>query len=179
MTLIPMAPRRSAVLTATCLALACSSSPSEPGTGANLTTDRSTYTSSYRSGDGASASYGFRLVARFVNPGTQTLYLERCYPTSRTPIFAVILDTSALSVAGSAYNPAWACVGHAQQIAIAGGATRVDTLEIAAANAWNGTPGTFSGRMRLVYQVLPCGDERCQPLPTSIGTSNIFDVTRE
>jgi len=78
--------------------------------------------------------YRFRIISRFENRGTSTLYLGRCYPNSPQPLFTV---ESATNVA-SGYAISWACVGPDRQFAIRSGEVRIDTLEIEGPNAFQG-----------------------------------------
>lgn len=114
------------------------------------------------------------------NTTNRTVYLARCTPASPQPIYSIELIESNGSDWGSAYSPAWGCVGHDQQIAVVAGGTRVDTFHITGPNSWDGVThkpfGTLTGRMRLVYAVQSCrGDGQC-PLPSSTGRSNAFFV---
>ena len=140
---------------------------SDPGS-SGLHTDRATYVATRVNGQGNYAQYGFRIVARFDNTSPDTLYLARCYPDSPTPIYGVgLADGPAPPSSGrSAYNGAWACVGHDRQIAVAPRSSRIDTLPIRGPNMWDGinrTPiGVLTGRMRLGYEVQRCrGDALC------------------
>ena len=157
------------------LAVAACSDPAAPGlsagilsgrNGAALTTDSSEYTATYIGGDGPYRSHGFRVVARFENQTLRTLYLARCFPDTPVPIFGVQLEGAGDSW-GSAYNPAWACVGHDNQIVVPPAQSRTDTLLIRGPTAFDGRTGqhfgTLTGRMRLVYQVQTCrGDGECR-----------------
>ena len=171
-------------------AVGCSDAPTGESSAAELlanddasfTVDRAVYTAtSVRSVQ--YQRYSFKLVARFTNTTDQTVYLSRCYPNSPTPMFGVELIGEGVDRWGSAYDMAWACVGHDQQIEVLPGATRTDTFDIAGPNAFDGTTGrpfgTLIGRMRLVYGVQGCrGDGACR-LTKSIGQSAPFDVQVE
>lgn len=148
--------------------------------GEALQTDALAYTAVYRSGEAPYRMYGFRIVATFTNRLTVPVFLGRCFPYSPTPIFGIQLvgDTAGAGGWGSIYSRAWACVGHDQQLIVAPGATRVDTLDMLGPMAWQGgVPlGTFDGRLRLVYGVSTCpGDGGC-PGAREFEASNAFDV---
>ena len=137
-----------------------------------LRTDRNLYEATFLGG-----RYGLTVVARFTNATDQPLYLERCYPTTSYPIYAVVA-TNADREAG--YNAAWACVGHDRPIVVGRGETRVDSLRIAGPNTWDGYTnqpfGTLTGRFRLSYAVAPCrGLGSCRALSSSV-ESNDFEV---
>lgn len=148
---------------------------------ANFTTDRAVYTATADRSI-AYTRYKFQLTARFTNNTSQTVFLSRCYPNSGTPIFGVqLLDQT--DTWGSAYDMAWACVGHDVQFEVAPGATRIDTYEITGPNAFDGVTGrpfgVLTGRMRLVYGVQGCrGDGACG-LTSMMGQSAPFEVRIE
>ena len=139
-----------------------------------LATDRTSYAPAYLGGTGAYAEYGFNVIARFTNHAEATVYLARCDPRTPYPMYGVatVGETDA-----SAYDPTWACVGHAYQFAVAPGATRVDTLRVIGPSGVQGDHplGTFTGNMRLVYEVQSCrGDALCRI--EGAGNSNVFVV---
>jgi len=145
-----------------------------------LATDRASYVARYESGQGTYRQFTFTVVARFTNHTAGTLYLGRCYPDSPHPIYGVELVDASRSAWGSAFGPAWACVGHDDQIAVAAGETRVDTLQLRGPNGWDGRTGevfgVMDGAMRLVYHVQECrGDGAC-PSARLDGRSNAFTV---
>ena len=140
-----------------------------------LSTDQPSYRAMSMGGTGPYRGYGFTVIARFTNHAESTVYLARCLPTTPFPVYGVaaIGDPE-----GAAYNGAWGCVGHDQQIAVAPGATRIDTLQLKGPNGVSGgVPlGAFAGQMRLVYEVQGCrGDGACR-IPGA-GESNLFTVT--
>ncbi len=160
---------------------ACSSAGTEP-VGAPppgpFTTDAVVYTAT-KVRDG---QYTLRVVARYTNSTSGTLYLARCYPSSPTPIYSVQLLTPG-NKDGAAWNPGWGCVGHNQQIVVQPSQTRVDTLELYAPNALDGIThvpyGAFEGTVRLGYGVLTCpGELPCgsTPIPDSMRFSNEFTI---
>jgi len=174
----------------TCTTVACSDAPTEPSLSAelvanddgNFTTDRTVYTATSDRSVGYTR-YTFQLTARFTNNTNQPEYLSRCYPNSASPTFGVELLDPAADTWGSAYDMAWACVGHDAQFEVAPGTTRVDTYEVSGPNAFDGVThrpfGTLTGRMRLVYGVQGCrGDGACR-LTSSIGQSTPFEVRVE
>ena len=134
------------------------------------------------SGVGQLEGAEFRVIARFRNPTTDTLYLARCYPDSKHPVYGVVAVDS--GGPESAYGPFWACVGHDRQFAVAPGVYRIDTLLISGPNAWDGRTkvarGVLEGRFRLYYEVQTCrGDGACRVLPErGLGLSTPFVVRR-
>lgn len=151
-----------------------------PGAGTVvLQTDRDEYVASYEGGEGPYRQYGFSVVARFENRGSSTVYLGRCYPDSPHPIYGVKLVADGESWR-AAYSRVWACVGHDRQIQVRPGELRVDTLHLLGPNAVDGRTnqplGTFTGQMRLIYEVQTCrGDGACR-LSEEAGMSNAFTV---
>jgi hypothetical protein len=172
---------RTSRLLALALAGGCagqSTVPLDEGAG-DFTTDRPRYEASYVQGSGAYRQYGFQLVARFQNRTGETVYLDRCFPDSPGPLFGVA-PAARMGSAESAYDMAWACVGHDQQIPVAPGAERVDTLRIIGPNAWDGhtkeANGTLEGSFQLHYRVSACpGEGDC---PWVSVRSNEFAVDR-
>src|SRR5689334_262401 len=73
--------------------------------------------------EGSLPRYQFRIISRFENQGTATVYLGRCFPNSPQPLFSVV----STSTVESGYSQVWACVGHDRQFAIRAGEVRVDT----------------------------------------------------
>lgn len=177
--------RHEALFAASILALAgCASgsgSPTGPDSGdLMLSIDRASYTSAPLAGPGTFLTHGFTLIATFTNQGAAPVYLARCFPDTPIPIYSVRLVDSPDDALGSAYSPAWACVGHDQQIRVAPGSTRTDTLLIAGPNGTVGITheplGALSGEMRLSYQVQGCpGDGKC--LIQDAGLSPAFSVS--
>jgi hypothetical protein len=147
-----------------------------------LTLDQASYVAGYVSGEGNYRQYGFTVLAQFHNRTAQDLYLVRCYPSSPIPTFDVEL-VGITDSWGSGYSPNWACVGHDQQIRVAAGEARVDTLHLRGPNAFNGYTGepygVMSGRMRITYQVQDCrGEAGTCELPRPYGLSPVFTVTQ-
>jgi len=172
----PRRMRRSLAPVAAALACACGSvtaSSSEtlltPGSG-SLATDRTVY--SAHALDGAPGRYGFVVAATLTNLSTDTVFLERCTPDAAHPVYSVVNDEA--GGGRPAYDPAWACVGHDRQIAVAPHESRTDELTLdvgvpAPANV------ALAGRFRIRYIVQSCrGSGNC-PAP-SWGLSNAFDV---
>lgn len=141
-----------------------------------LQTDRLSYEAVHVSGEGAYQVYGFEVVATFTNHTERTVYLDRCGPTSTTPMFGmrgVGFD--------AAYDPAWGCVGHNQQFVLGPGQARVDTLRINGPNEWSreGEPrGKLDGLFELQYGVRFCPGECANQAPDAAGASNQFRVSR-
>jgi hypothetical protein len=138
-------------------ASACNSTPQSPsgetpGSQPALTTDRTSYLATNAGGEGAYRMYVVTVVARFINPLDHPVYLERCFPNTPHPTYAVL---PAAGEAESGYNPVWACVGHDRQIVVLAGATRVDTLVLNGPNSWDGHTnepfGSLEGLFALSY----------------------------
>ena len=179
-----------AVTALICTTAACSDAPTSALGAANLlatdegnfTTDQAVYTAT-RDPSVEYLRYEFQLVARFTNTTNKTVYLSRCYPDTPTPTYGIQLLGQGVDQWGSAFDPAWACVGHDRQIEVPPGATRTDTFEIGGPNAFDGVSGrpfgTLVGRMRLLYEVQGCrGDGACR-LTGSLGHSAPFEVRVE
>jgi len=144
-----------------------------------LRTDADAYVARYEGGEGSYRQYGFTVVARVENRGGSSVYLARCYPDSRQPIYGVSLVEPG-DRWGAAYNAAWACVGHDRQIRLRPGEARTDTLHLRGPNAFDGRTGepfgSLVGRMQLHYEVQTCrGDGACR-LGEDAGASNVFTV---
>lgn len=143
-----------------------------------LHTDQTAYLAPQKY-DGSQPIYGFNLVAQLENRTGQVVYLSRCYPDSEHPIYSVDL-VGQEDDWGAAYNPAWACVGHDDSIAVAPGTTRIDTLHIRGPVAWDGITnqhfGVLEGWFRLNYGAQSCHMESGCPLPGSRVSSNAFEV---
>ncbi len=174
-----------AFFAASILALSgCTSGSGDPtgpeGGNLRLSLDRASYTSAPLAGPGIFLTHGFTLIATFTNQGATPVYLARCFPDTPIPIYSVRMVDSPDDALGSAYSPVWACVGHDQQILVAPGSTRTDTLLMAGPNGTVGVThqplGALSGSMRLSYQVQSCpGDGQC-PIREA-GLSPPFSVT--
>lgn len=147
--------------------------------GEPLQTDRLLYDARLVEGEGNFERYGFDVVVRFTNSTDQPLYLQRCYPDSRTPIYGVSPADAGAGVE-SAYDAVWACVGHDRQFVVGPGAARLDTLHILGPNSWDGrtheSRGALEGRFRLTYDIQVCGGASYCPAPRSASMSNAFDV---
>jgi hypothetical protein len=141
-----------------------------------LRTDRAAYTASLSGGEGFYRTYRFTLVAQFTNGMSDPVYLERCYPTTPYPEYAIASDAVGRE---SAYNPVWACVGHDAPIMVLAGETRTDTLRVTGPNSWDGRTneafGDLAGRFRLSYVVGSCRAVSDCELPQAV-QSNDFDV---
>ena len=142
-----------------------------------LRTDRNLYEATFSGGEGTYRRYVLTVVAHFSNGTDQPLYLSRCYPATRYPIYGVVATNADLE---AGYNPVWACVGHDHPIVVGRGETRVDSLQIAGPNAWDGYTnqpfGTLTGAFRLSYTIAACPDVYgCGAMPLSV-ESNEFEV---
>ncbi len=143
-----------------------------------LSTDRASYTAVVAGTIGSQPQYGFTVITAFTNRAKRMVYLARCAPSSPTPMFSVEMVGSA-EPPGPAYNGVWACTGHDQQIPVAAGATRSDTLFLVGPNSFDGATGqpigALTGAMRLRYTVQTCqGDGAC--VVQDAGNSNSFAV---
>jgi hypothetical protein len=142
----------------------------------SLRTDRAAYTASLSGGKGLYRTYRFTLVAQFTNGMAEPLYLERCYPTTPYPIYAI---GSAAEGREAAYNPAWGCVGNDGPIVVLAGETRTDSLRVTGPNSWDGRTnepfGDLAGRFRLSYMVGSCRAVSGCKLPNPVESNN-FDV---
>lgn len=143
-------------------------------------TDQREYVASLESSD-SWPRYTFTVIAHFKNNSDQTIYLDRCYGDSPQPIYSVNLMNKESSER-SAYNGAWACVGHNNPIAVKSGAVRTDTLQITGPNSRsnedNGIDDILEGSFRIKYQMQTCRNtdgEDCT-LPDSLSYSNEFKV---
>lgn len=138
-----------------------------------IQTDQSSYRATYINGEGAYRQYGFELVAKYTNHTKKTVYLDRCSPDSDTPMYGV-------RGVGfeSAYNGAWACVGHDRQFRIEPGESRTDTLHISGPTMWSaGVPhGKLEGVFELGYGVRLCPGECQDAAPEEASISNQFEV---
>ena len=134
-----------------------------------LRVDRSEYVATFIDGKGETCSYSFTLIARYENRSADSLYLDRCGPGDRTPMYGVEVVTD--STEDAAYDRVWACSGHDFPIVVAPHAAHVDTLRIAGPNAYDGKTyaplGIFEGQFRLIYTVGPCwlGRPKCRQVP--------------
>ncbi len=142
-----------------------------------LTTDRASYIAESLGGIGRNRDFAFTIIARFANNSDKTVYLARCDPRSPYPMFGIGMTAEG----ESAYDGAWACVGHSKQFVVPPGHARIDTLSIRGPTAragYTGEPiGAFSGTMRLSYEVQTCpGDGECRL--KGAGRSAAFEVQR-
>jgi hypothetical protein len=122
-----------------------------------IQTDSAAYTAVC---EGERLHYGrcaFTIVARFANATEDSVFLQRSYPDQPAPNFSVSSDTTR-----SAYVGVGMGVGHDNQIAVAPGASRIDTLRVSGPSMWSseGVPdGGFRGSMRLTYMGQSCQSE--------------------
>ena len=169
------------VATVTAALFASCSSPAEPSldklgpvTAGAFTTDATGYLA--RRLPGSLPRYQVRIISRFENQGTSTVYLGRCFPDSPRPLFSVVSTTTV----ESGYSQIWACVGHDRQFAIRAGETRVDTLLVEGPNIFRGGTnipfGVSEGDFRLYYDVRLASGDGAPTAPESIKLSNAFRV---
>lgn len=160
----------------------------EPGRAA-LLVDRAEYHARYLQGDSTSVAdwrqYGFRILARFVNRREVPVCIERCSSRDESPIYGVRYAgpdslTGPLGTrTASAYDVAWACVGHDHPIVVPPGTVRTDVLEVSGPNTWE-TYGARMGReegpFQLHYLAGECSAEPGRLLPERERTSPVFVV---
>jgi len=127
--------------------------------------------------------YHFPIISTFTNRSADTVFLGRCYPDSKQPLFSVVGIDSATAFDHAtmpAYATGWACVGHDRQIEIAPGKARVDTLEIQGPTSFSGITGAalgiLEGTFRLYFEAHKGRGERSPLMPFSQRTSNPFTV---
>ena len=163
-----LTPRRSCLAATLFISSLLSSSASAQGPSL-LHVDQSGYVATCLERKGEACSYGFTLIARYENQSADSLYLNRCGPGDRAPMYGVESVTD--SAQDAAYDRVWACAGHDFPIVVAPHAVRFDTLRIEGPNAYDGktnTPlGVFEGEFRLIYTVGPCwlGRPKCGRVP--------------
>ncbi len=150
-----------------------------------LVTDATAYTAVPIVGEGALVHkrYHFPILTTFTNRSADTVFLGRCFPDSKQPMFTVVGVDSATAFdyrTEPAYSAPWACVGHDRQIEVAPGQVRVDTLNIEGPNSFSGSTGLASGILegtfRLYFVAHKGRDERSPRLPFAQLTSNPFTV---
>lgn len=127
-----------------------------------------------------SSVYSFTVVATYFNETRDTVFLETCAPDAPHPEFGVVTESGA---SADGYNPAWACVAHDKQIAVAAGTSRTDSLTINGPVMWDGRTGaeigSLDGVFRLSYTVLSCRREHsCAAFSSEEARSNTFKVKR-
>jgi hypothetical protein len=138
-------------------------------TPSRLGVDRPQYEATCIQGQGADCTYGFTVIASYMNTTPDTLFITTCLPNDPAPEYGVeAVDDTAED---AAYDPVWPCVGHDHPIVVAPRATRVDTLRLDGPNVRDGKTfapmGRFEGRFRLIYKVGRCwyGRVKCNTLP--------------
>jgi len=97
--------------------------------GEPLQTDELEYLAAKGAQLGAGFEWAFQLVTEYTNPTSDSLFLDNCNPDGTRPVFGVLASSGDVDTE-SAFDPVWACGGHDQQLAIAPGETRTDTLEM-------------------------------------------------
>lgn len=122
--------------------------------------------------------YAFSVIARYPNRRPVPIYIDRCTPDARVPLFAVPLADGS---GRSGYNTPPMCVGHDRPFVLAPGAERVDTLLIVGPlgfDRFSGEPiGEVEGAFYLLYVVrlCPSQDGQC-PLLSAEPRSAPFTV---
>lgn len=140
---------------------ACSSSLQQ-GTDNPADFDLRTDQRVYLAGPTTAFFYAFTLTAMLENTTADTLYLDLCYPDDTSPTFGLVLANE--GEGASAWNPAWACVGHEENIVLEPGQVRSDTYQLEGPIiSQNGQPlGEMEGLFRLTYSTCSRpADERC------------------
>lgn len=140
--------RSPAVLALFAAIAACDNNLAAPSPQPTLLTDSASYTAIPI---GASQVI-VKVVTRFTNPTAKSDTLARCFPTSPHPIFSVSLVSPA-NTEGAAYNPAWACVGHDNDIVVGAGETRVDTLTLHGPNAYDNSTERYLGSLEGTFRI--------------------------
>lgn len=186
---------RAGLVALLCAALGCASDPeavaptppgpplveANPPPAQPIQTDARGYVALPQDAGGAPFQrFTFRLVARFTNPLDRTVYLARGVPDQPRPDHRVLYGRTGFD-RSSGFDPLIEGVGHDDQIAVAPGATRVDTFRLTVTEVWGQEAGVVPGPpsvgpMRLAYYAQGCrGDGAC-PLPDSVAVSNVFTV---
>jgi len=165
------------IIAAAFFAVAACSSSTAPSVSGAILTDEPAYSARLVQGTG---DYSFTVIATYFNHSRDTVFLETCGPDSPRPEFGVI--TAAAGSSADGYNPAWACVAHDKQIAVAGGTSRIDTLSIRGPvmrDGYTNEPvGALDGTFRVVYTVRSCRGPNGCAVPSSVARSNTFQVKR-
>jgi hypothetical protein len=124
------------------------------------------------------ARYRFTVITDFQNRGADPVYLGRCTPNSRTPLFGVRMADG--SPTRSAYDRMWPCVGHDMQFEVLPGAVRTDTLFVEGPNMFDGrtnvAEGNTEGTFRLSFEVQAARGDGAKRMPDSVSRSNAFTV---
>jgi len=135
------------------VAIACGA-PTEHVARLVLSTDQASYVAQNVTRDARFPQFTFTVITRVDNAGDAPGFLARCTPQTSTPIYG-IAQLAPVHPDGSAYNPAWACVGSVPPIRIEPGASHVDTLRLVGPLAFKSGGGAYigslSGRVRLSY----------------------------
>lgn len=151
----------------------------ERGETAPIQTDAVWYTAVPGPSQGTYQPYTFDLMARFTNQTDATVYLERGFPDQPQPDYSIRL-VSGDSQQTSAFNTILTGVSHDQQIAVAPGETRTDTLRLGGPTSWDGRTGEafgeLEGVMELAYFARACQRERPCATPITGAVSDVFEV---
>jgi hypothetical protein len=145
-----------------------------------FTTDATGYVAVRIEGAGSLSRYRFRVVTRFENRTAASLFLGRCFPDTREPLFSVVRAYA--SDPESGYQQIWACVGHDRQFEVRPGEVRTDTLRVEGPNTFDGITqkplGVTEGRFRLYYDVRSARGDGAPPV-AELRLSNEFVVRTE
>lgn len=168
---------------ALCLVVsACTRDPAGPPADPNapLQLDATRYVAAVPTG-GTDRRRAFQVIVRLVNRTGDTLFLANCFPSSTTPMFGVHM-AEASSGQASAYAQVYGCTGHSNQLPVAPGTVRVDTLTVRGPNTYDGRTGqhfgVLEGLMRLSYGVQTCrGDGACRVARDATQSSPFLVVT--
>jgi hypothetical protein len=123
-------------------------------------------------------TYRYRadIVTRIRNRSANSVFLARCYPHDRTPMFELV--PVAADESWRNWGTVWACVGNSNPIEVRPGETRIDTLSIEGPDG-RGSGGEIFGRLdgtfRIGLRAHECQDERCGLIDSS-RFSNSFEV---
>ena len=139
-----------------------------------LTTDSRHYTVSVIHPSPSVTWYTVSVVTRYRNFTRDTVFLERCDPTSRTPTHGVSYLGSPTAPAG--YGAGWACKGHESHLAVAPGDVRVDTLLLVGPNSYDQMVA-LEGSFRLYFVPMTCRSGNCEIEEDRLRASNTFHLT--
>lgn len=144
----------------------------------SLMTDATGYVAQLIIGSERPTQYQFTVISRFENPSAAPVYLARCSPDSPHPMYSI--GTADGSAVQSAYDPAWACVGHDKQFEILPGAARVDTFVVQGPTEFDENTqqaiGVTTGVFRFFLSVASARGDGAPAAAGVSGTSNPFIV---
>ena len=158
----------------------CTSEASVPVRGDEpIQTDQLTYFAEVDRRDPRRPSYSFHVHVTVRNRSTSTIYLARCSPSDRTPIYRLQRESQGDSL-DTAYNRAWACTGHDQPIVLPPVEARFMILHFQGPNLWEGRTGephgVPTGIHRLYFEAGTCPEVFSCRLPEDAVHSNAFSV---